>query len=309
MSSVEILLATFNSETFIEEQVDSIFSQTDQDWHLTIQDGGSRDRTVSIVKKIASKYEKKITFIQHDNGHLSAKKNFGSLLSKAHSPLYMFCDQDDVWFKNKVELTKDFYYSLHSKNEKQPVLIFTDSVVTDNKLIPLSNSFLTFQNLNPRKLALNNLLLQNVAPGNTMLFNNSLKELALPIPSQAIMHDHWLILICSIFGRIRFLDSPTLFYRQHGNNVVGATKFSFLSILKKTLNNSFNMEGSLTKDFEQAEAIYKLYEQDLPQESKEILKLFINVRKQTFFQRRISLLEGGFLKHGFIRNLGLFFLI
>lgn len=309
MHKVEIILATFNSETFIEEQIDSILAQTYQNWHLTIQDGGSCDGTENILNKIEKKYRNKITFIPNNGGRLTAKENFSTLLSKVDAPFYMFCDQDDVWFEDKIEKTLDYYFLKNASGVKQPSLIFTDSIVTDEKLTPLCSSFLKLEKLNPEKLALKNLLLQNVAPGNTMLFNRELKELALPIPAQAVMHDHWLMLVCSIFGMIHFMNAPTLYYRQHQKNVVGATRVSAISALRKLSKDPHKFTLSLEKNFEQAKALYEIYGSSLPFEAEEIVKFFINIRSQGYLKRRISLLEKGFFKHGLLRNLGLLLLI
>lgn len=306
---IEILLATFNSEAFIEEQIGSIFGQTYQDWHLTIQDGGSCDSTAHILTKLEKKYKNKLTFIPNDGVRLSAKENFSSLLSKVNSPLYMFCDQDDVWFKNKIEKTLDYYLLKRPSGSKCPSLIFTDSIVTNENLTPICNSFMKLENLNPEKLELQNLLLQNVAPGNTMLFNRELRNLALPVPPKAIMHDHWLMLACSIFGNIHFMNAPTLYYRQHQKNVVGASKLSAISALKKICKDPQKFTQSLNGSFEQAKALLEFYGSSLPAEKEEILKSFIAIRKQNFFKRRFSLLQEGFLKHGLLRNLGLFLIV
>ena len=310
MHKIEILLATYNSERFVEQQLESILHQSFRDWHLTVQDGGSSDGTLQILERFRNKYNSKISILYNASNKLSSKENFSSLLSKVDSPYYMFCDHDDVWFKDKIEKTFQFLkYSTTTSDRELPLLVFTDSVVTNENLEVLSESFFTYQNLNPNKISLENLLLQNVAPGNTMLFNQALKQIAAPIPNEAIMHDYWIMLIACIFGRIYFFDEPTLSYRQHGKNVIGASKFSFLTTMQKLIKDPNKISLSLENQYLQAQTIYNYLGHIMPMSYKKTLEDFFKIRDQDFFNRRLSLIKGHFFKHGILRNLGLFLFV
>ena len=310
MYKIEILLATYNSERFVEQQLDSIFYQSFRDWHLTVQDGGSTDGTLQILERFKKKYNSKISILYNASHKLSSKENFSSILSKVDSPYYMFCDHDDVWFKDKIEKTFQFLkYSTTISDRELPLLVFTDSVVTNENLEVLSESFFTYQNLDPNKISLENLLLQNVAPGNTMLFNHALKKIATPIPNEAIMHDYWLMLIACIFGRIYFFDEPTISYRQHGQNVIGASKFSFLTTMRKLIKEPNKISLSLGNQYLQAQTIYNDFGSTMPMPYKKILEDFLKIKDQDFINKRLSIIKGHFFKHGVLRNLGLFLFV
>ena len=101
---IAILMATYNGERFLAEQIASILGQANHDWHLYIHDDGSKDNTVNILNDHAMKHPDEITVLDYppQGGALS---NFMSLLERVEADYYMFSDQDDVWMPEKVELT------------------------------------------------------------------------------------------------------------------------------------------------------------------------------------------------------------
>ena len=106
-TQVAILLATYNGERFIKDQLDSILNQTYQNFVCYIHDDGSTDRTVDILKKYVSKYPKKIKLLEYP-GKKGAVGNFLSLIDYAvehcREQYYLFSDQDDIWLPQKIEL-------------------------------------------------------------------------------------------------------------------------------------------------------------------------------------------------------------
>lgn len=196
MMDLQILLATYNSSRFLREQLDSILAQDCRGFELLVQDGGSTDDTLEIIDEYQRKYPETIRFLEQKPA--SALENFSALLTASTAPLIMFSDHDDVWKQDKVRLSLGKYREMEAKyGSRMPILVFTDSEVVDDNQFPISRSMFRYQNINTHELTLNRLIVQNVPSGNTMLVNRALVELALPVPSAAVMHDHWLTLVAA----------------------------------------------------------------------------------------------------------------
>jgi len=232
---IDILLATYNGEKFISEQIKSIINQTYIDWKLIIHDDGSTDDTVKIIKRIQAKYPNKIKLINDQLCFGRAKSNFEHLLKLSSSKYIMFCDQDDVWKKNKIQLTLNKLLDLEKLNKNQPILVHTDLSVVDSKLNLINQSMWSLQKTNPKwSKQLNISLVQNSVTGCTIIMNQYAKEISLPIPKNAIMHDWWILLsVLKHNGTVDFLNISTIKYRQHNFNEVGAESFSLLKTIMK----------------------------------------------------------------------------
>ena len=98
---IDVLLATYNGEKYLKEQIDSILNQTYQNIHLIISDDCSKDETQKILKEYKEKDDRITVYIQEQN--LGYIKNFEFLLEKVESDYYMLSDQDDVWLPEKIE--------------------------------------------------------------------------------------------------------------------------------------------------------------------------------------------------------------
>ena len=222
-----ILLAAYNGERFIGQQLDSILAQSCPDWELFIHDDGSRDATPAILAKYAAACPDKIHLIEAPSTG-SAKGNFLFLMQQVDAPYYLFCDQDDVWNKDKLENSLSALNALEAeRGTAVPLLVFSDSAVADSELHVISESFLSYQGLDPRMLRFSELMVQNVVSGNASVINRSLCQYALRYTDAdaIIMHDWWCALVAAYFGSIGFISESTLLYRQHGGNTLGAKKY------------------------------------------------------------------------------------
>ena len=241
---IYILLATYNGEKYFSEQIESLLSQTYQDWKLWIHDDGSKDNTVQIIRNYANQYPEKIVFLDDTISCGGAKENFSYLLNNIDKDFdyIMFCDQDDVWLPNRIELFLNEVEIQEKNNPNLPLVIFSDLIVVDDKLNVISNSMVKHQKLNPNIANSFELLkCQNVITGCAMLLNKKAFEVSTPISKNVLMHDWWIALIVSKLGKNIYLDEKTILYRQHSNNVVGSKKVSLLTILKKVFSmNIFN---------------------------------------------------------------------
>lgn len=225
-SNVAILLATYNSERFIDIQIHSIIYQTYYDWILYIHDDGSTDHTVEIINEYAKKYRNIIVLHDFVQTHC-AKDNFFHLLNEVNADYYMFCDHDDLWMPNKVEVTLSKMYGLEQQ-KRGPICVYTNAYVVDKNYSILSSSLWRMSKVNPRiseKIPF--VLMFNSVTGCTMMINEEAKECILPTTPDVPMHDQWIAYsVLKANGRLVHLNMSTLFYCQHGDNVVGANKVS-----------------------------------------------------------------------------------
>ncbi len=172
--------------------------------------------------------------IPSEGQNLGACGNFSRLLEQADAPYVMFCDQDDVWLPDKIEITLAAMRELERQHGAEtPLLVHTDLMVVDERLNRLGKSLWLFQCTEPQRLTkLNRLLMQNFATGCTVMINRALRDLAVPVPAEALMYDWWLALVATAFGRVAAVEDPTVLYRQHGRNDTGATRWSFLASIR-----------------------------------------------------------------------------
>ena len=163
------------------------------------------------------------------------------LLQYSNAEYVMFCDQDDVWMPNKIEL------SMNKMNELEknygidlPLLVFSDLLVVDNTLELINKSYWKFQKINPDfAYDFKKILTLNVVTGCTIMMNAASRNLCLPYSLEIMMHDHWIGANVSRYGKITYINAPTILYRQHGKNVEGAHKFGCKYVITKIINLRF----------------------------------------------------------------------
>lgn len=218
-------MATYNGEMYLAAQIESILCQTYKSWLLYIRDDGSCDNTMKIINKYVQTYPDKIILINDKMKHLGAAKSFMELLKCVDSDCYMFCDQDDIWLPNKIEKCYNTYLQISQRNAL-PCLIHTDLKVVDEKLNIIDDSFWEYTGL--LKYIGNDqaLLTKNYITGCTMFFNKRTRNLSISNKCKnIIMHDSWISLcVYANNGIIVNLKNSLILYRQHCNNVLGASK-------------------------------------------------------------------------------------
>lgn len=219
--TIHILLATCRGASHLHDQLQSIERQTHTDWHLWASDDDSKDATLSILHGFQRRHASRTTVLR-GRGQ-GACRNFFELLQGVKpgsaDDLFAFCDQDDVWFADK--LARACCWHAQASPSEKPNLYCARTQVTDSQLHPLYLS-----RLPRRPLTLRNALVENVASGNTMVMNFALLQTLRRIrPENAVMHDWSAYLAATACGgEIGFDVTPCLLYRQHETNVVGARK-------------------------------------------------------------------------------------
>lgn len=305
--TVAIMMATFNGSEYVSEQIESILSQSYQNFTLYIRDDDSTDDTVSILNRYERNNPNIVVIRDEDLYGGSAEKNFCFIASwvkaKNNHRYFMFADQDDVWESSKIEDSMRLMKK-YEENIGGPVLIHTDLMVVDNDLAILDESFMHMRALNPEVKDLPHLLIQNNVTGCTMLWNDDLNNLIDFSSTKMAMHDWWMVLAASAFGSIGYLKKGTIRYRQHGNNVVGATQVNSISFIIKRLTGHAHVVETLEKAFDQAEGFLDAYEERLSESQCIVIREFLNLRSKGKIPRLISAVRRGYLKQGPIQIIG-----
>ncbi len=302
---IDILLATYNAEKYITQQIDSILSQTYKNFKIIVSDDGSTDRTVSIINEYVSTYPDKITLLPFIK-NLGVKENFNYLLQSANSDYIAFSDHDDIWLENKLEIS---IKKLKEIENNLPTLIYSDKSLVDENIHLISLSSNKAENLQAENFILNKLLVQNTASGCTIMINKKLKDLVGNIPDEAIMHDHYIMLIASIFGKIEYIDKPLILYRQHDDNVIGGAKYNLVYIIRKLLNGRKTLADKFQEYINQSKKIEEIYSDKIDSSTLDIIKKFNKLDNASFFQFRYILIKHNFLKTGLMRKLGMLILL
>lgn len=301
--TVLILLATYNGEKFVRQMVDSVLAQDFEDIKIILSDDGSKDSTTTILDEYAEKFPEKVTHYRSGLRFGCAQKHFMHLLKNFHNaPYIMFCDQDDIWHKDKIRLTLEKMSETEGE-EHAPTLVHTDLRVVDGTLNEIAPSFCENSVIDGNRVALNQILVQNVVTGCTVMLNRALAEIATSKDggeNEMLMHDWWLAILAAAVGKIAFLNKPTIDYRQHGNNSVGAKNVYSPSYLFARLKGK-SMKKAMQGAARQSEAFLRVFGECLNTEQTEMLGDFAKTQNLSIFKRNAIYRKYKLYKNGFIR--------
>ena len=219
----EVLLATYNGAKYLEEQLDSIASQTIPPRRIIISDDCSSDNTIDLLRSWSLRSDIDVQFLFPDEIQLGSCFNFEKLLLASTASYVMLSDQDDIWATTKAEIL----FAMMDEQEKLssaqvPLLGHSDLRIVNDQGQCIHPSFFRYQHLNAEKNDYLSIALQNLVSGCALLVNRACVVSALPFPNDIVLHDWWLALIASRLGSISVTMQPCLAYRQHSSNVVGA---------------------------------------------------------------------------------------
>jgi glycosyltransferase involved in cell wall biosynthesis len=284
--SVDILLSTYNGEKYLKEFSRSLELQTFKSWNLIIRDDGSVDQSVKYLCDFKDACVNSV-YVTEGKVNLGIIASINKMINSSRAPYVMFADQDDVWFPKKIELSLEKIKAIEQEvGGHVPIVIFSDKTVVDEALKRISPSFFSYMKLMPEwSQQLKNLLVQNVASGCTMIMNRALVERAFPIPSDAIMHDWWVMLVASTFGEIGYLNEATMLYRQHPNNSIGARPLGVWSGLKLIVRRPDFFFDKIKSTQLQAIELLKRYDLQLELHDRELIKSYAYLSSQNVFTK------------------------
>lgn len=269
MNTVTVLMSTYNGEKYLAEQIDSLLQQKEVKIQILVRDDGSTDHT----QKMLEKYQSEGILTWYTGSNLRSAKSFMDLVKNApESEYYAFCDQDDVWKEDK--LSHAIMMMRQKEKENNPVLYCSDYQLVDADLHPLTNKGHQHRSMT----TFNAGILSSCATGCTVVFNKAVKALLCEYtPSYQGMHDSWACRVCLAVGGSVIFDEnyKALYYRQHGNNVVGAVP-SKITRIKRLWGRITKKECAASK---QAEELLKGYGKYMSKENYTIADIVANYRK------------------------------
>ena len=254
MKLVNIVLATYKPNmVYFEKLLDSLNKQTYPDIKIIIRDDSDDEIVFSNISKLIKKKITNFSYtIKKNSTNLGSNRTFELLTKDADGDYIAYCDQDDIWEKDKIlKLVKQ-------AEEENAVLCYSDLSIIDENDVLITNSF---KNIHKR---LNHMygygdelfeyfLRRNSVTGCTMLIKSDIAKSAIPFCHDYYVHDHWLTLFASSVGKIAYVKEPLVKYRIHRNNQIGA------SILKGINSKEDYYNKKLLKEKEKYEYILEHY--------------------------------------------------
>ncbi|MBR5267151.1 MAG: glycosyltransferase family 2 protein [Lachnospiraceae bacterium] len=312
---ITVLLAAWNGEAYIEEQLDSILRQELQTEHLEIlvSDDGSTDQTRNILKRYAESYPDQVKLSHRseerkakdlEDGIPAAAGNFFWLLSQnGEADYFMLSDQDDVWKPNKVETLLAEMKRLEAQHGTgHPILVHSDMEVVDANLKVIHPSFFRYQKCDPSRIGFSELLVENSVTGGAVLMNRALVDLLRDRPPACFMHDWWIALAASCFGTISCVKESLYLYRQHGHNTLGAKETGSVKEVAERLERSAQVEENYRKMAAQAHAFGTMYKEQMSEKQKAILRAYLALRYQSPMGRLRNIIKNRFFKSSKIQT-------
>lgn len=254
MEKVAVLMSYYDGDSYIEEQIESILNQEvdpNVQLDLFVRDDGSPTSDLAILKKYH--HEKKINLIKGAN--LGVKMSFFKLLRDIKDyDFYFFSDQDDVWVKDKVQVMLNEFKKYDNDD---PVGIYSDLFVADKDAKPtgrlMKKGILPVTSSDPRSSSKYILRYYEVT-GASFAINETCRKMAVAMGEKVfektLMHDATIAFMLTSVGKLVYMDIPLVYYRQHGNNLIGAKEQT--SLLENIRNIKAIIEGKVKK-------IYELY--------------------------------------------------
>jgi|LSQX01.1.fsa_nt_gb glycosyltransferase involved in cell wall biosynthesis len=280
---VDILMATYNGADFIEAQLASIVGQTYPHWKLYIHDDGSQDNTIELIQKWEA-IDKRIQLINDGKQHIGAAQNFLSLLPYSQADFCMFCDQDDIWFDNKVEKSLE---NIQALDNTQAQLVFVDSYVWIPEVGIKGQATLA------KATDLKDFLFLNGGTrGCLSIFNTQLRNQLLHWKGTCAMHDHLLQLFALSFGSVKYVNLPLMLYRNHAHNLTGKTDINIYELKRLKAN-----KGRAVVDYEHFKTIEKFYKEhaeNLSQDKQQIIQAYLFMKDKSRYAKLMAILKHKF---------------
>ena len=248
MKKVQVLLSAYNGEKYLREQLDSILSQQYKNITLLIRDDGSTDGTLDILEEYKRNYEN-VAYYAGEN--IGIQNSFFELMKMADkdADYYAFSDQDDVWLPGKIERA----VAMLEREEQEQPLLYGGKVIYANENLEIMET-VPFRNL--KEPGIGNALVENIFTGCTEVFNRELLEkVTLCLPTCEILHDWWLYMCGSCFGKVIYDQEGYILYRQHSHNQVGMQS-NWTDRWKKRMHSFAKLKYTLS---EHAKEFIKVY--------------------------------------------------
>lgn len=297
LPTIAILLGTYQGERFLARQLDTVEGQSVKDWALWASDDGSSDATLTILNQYRERWgPDRLPILRGPSSGFRA--NFMSLACNPsiRARYYAFCDQDDLWDADKLEVALAWIRSIP---EDVPALYCART-----RLIDEDDRSIGYSPLFPRPSIFENALVQSIAGGNTMLFNQAARALLIEAGADVVVqtHDWWAYMVVSGCGGRVFYDAiPKVGYRQHGANLVGSNA----SWSGRTRRFRRILQGDFSRMNDQNIAALRRIEHRLTPHNRKVFETFTRARSQGFAARVSGVHRSGVYCQNLLSNIAL----
>ena len=308
MSTV-ILLAVYNGEKHLPEQLASLSAQTDGDFSVLYQDDGSSDGTPALMKAYM-RNDRRFIPASESGMHFGAAGNFLSLIRQSDADLVLLCDQDDIWEAEKLAVLKQAMLRAEKEfGSDTPILIHSDASVINEDGSPLLPSFFRHQGWDAHAVTLPRLLVQNNVTGCTVMMNRPLRDLIAGYgrAKEMFMHDWFIALTAASFGRIVFVSRPLVRYRQHGTNTIGASRKTLPERALEALGKRDRSRRRILLTYTHAKVFRRIYGDKLPKQAADTVDRYLATQKKRKLLRILSVRRLGCTMQSPITRLGQLF--
>lgn len=296
--SVNILMATYNGELYLDEQISTIYNQDIINLNLIVSDDGSSDKTNLILDEWKAKWDKG-KFIILSGPRQGYSENFRSLLfrSSIDADYTAFCDQDDVWHEGKLRVA---IKAIEGCGEKRPGLYCSRTLLIDEAGAPVG-----FSPEFRRPPSFKNAIVQSIGGGNTMVLNKAAFDLAAESARRTsfVSHDWWCyMLVAGAGGSVVYDSVPHIGYRQHAANLIGKNT----GTLARVRRIRRLLEGQLGKWNDQNLAALQACDDLFTDEARHVIMEYSNVRSRNLKERVASLRRSGLYRQSKLGTIALF---
>jgi len=286
---ISVAMATYNGGKYLEEQLDSILSQTLSPAEIIVCDDQSTDNTPEILEKYHIKGL--LTYYKNEK-RLGFIENFKKAVSLCNPQNYIaFSDQDDLWLPTKLNLSAMFLKNIDATDT--PAMVYSDLILVDQNKNLINPSFRDELGQGGYNYCLETLFFGCFVNGCTMLMNPAMRSYFSTIPAQgALNHDTWISMVAYTFGRAAILPEPQVFYRSHASNATELGAFKKKGRLKRLLSeiiHSFEKNDLFEDQISFASEFYTAFQDKLSTEQKNLFIRFIALRGKSWLHKKIAL--------------------
>lgn len=285
---ISVVMATYNGEKYLEQQILSILNQTVKPDEFIVCDDGSTDGTISLLEKFAQ--QNKLRYVINDR-QLGLIANFKKVVSLANNENYIaLSDQDDEWLPEKLEKSVELLQQID--NDKVPCMVYSDLLLVDQNDNVLNTSFRDERGQSHYQYNLETLLLNNFVNGCTTLINPELKRRFAEIPDDVLLnHDSWMALLTFTFGKSAYIPLSLVRYRKHESNasITGDVKpkSRYRSIMNELVDSLKGQKTFLAAEFATAQRFYNCYVDEMAEDKKNNFKKFLSLQHKPYIFKKL----------------------
>lgn len=303
---IDVCMACYNGAAYLPAMLDSLRAQSGADFRVLMQDDGSADATPKLLQHAADT-DPRFVLAAEAGQHLGAVGNFLSLLHQSDADYTALADQDDVWTPTRLSACCAALSDAEARyGADTPLLVHSDCCLIDEQDQVLHASFFAHQGWDPAAVTLPRLIVQNNVTGCTLMMNAALRRLIVShgTAEAMFMHDWFIALTAAAFGHILFIHQPLIRYRQHGSNVMGASRQTQLTRAAKALAAWNKGKARIALTYRHTAAFRAAYGDALPADAKGIIDAYLATEKKPKFLRILAVQKGGYTMQSMITRAG-----